>query len=113
MQEKANNYFATLPEPDQSCLLFLRRIILQHSEFITESWSFNTPFYRYKSRSLCFISYDKKTSTIYVSMTHGNKIQHRKLLSEGRKKMKIFYVDATQDIDIKSLNQILKKACAL
>ena len=113
MPEKANNYFATQPEPEQSCLLFLRKTILQHSEHITEAWHFNTPFYYFKKRWLCFISYDKKTKIIYVSVVNGNKIKHRKLVSEGRKKMKIFYVDASQDIEIKSLNEILQKACAL
>jgi hypothetical protein len=113
MLQKANNPFANLPEPDRSCLLYLREFILDFSSDISESWKFNTPFYYYKGKWLCFISYDKKTSVIYVSMVNGYKITHPKLLSEGRKKMKIFYVDAEKDTDVKSLKAILRKAVVL
>jgi hypothetical protein len=113
MLQKANNSFANLPEPDRSCLLYLRELILDFSSDISESWKFNTPFYYYKGKWLCFISYDKKTRVIYVSMVNGYKITHPKLLSEGRKKMKIFYVDAEKDTDVKSLKAILRKAVVL
>ena len=113
MLQKANNPFVNSPEPDRSCLLYLRKFILDFSSDISESWKFNTPFYYFKGKWLCFISYDKKTSVIYVSMVNGNKITHPKLLSEGRKKMKIFYVDPEKDIDLKSLQFILEKSIAV
>ena len=96
-----------MPEPDRSCLLYLRQHILQHSPHITEAWKFNTPFYYYKGRWLCFISYHKITRVTYISMVNGGKINHPKLVSEGRKKMKIFYVDTQKDVDVKSLDSIL------
>lgn len=107
MPEKANNPFAILPEPERSCLLYLRQVILQHSSHITEAWKFNTPFYYYKGRWLCFISYHPVTKVIYISIVNGGKITHPKLVSEGRKKMKIIYVDAQKDMDIKSISEIL------
>ena len=113
MAEKANNPFAQLPEPDCSCLLYLRQFILQHSPHITEAWKFNTPFYYYKGRWLCFISYHKTTGVTYISIVNGGKIKHPKLVSEGRKKMKILYVDTQKDVDVKSLRQILDVAIKL
>lgn len=40
-------------------------------------------------------------------------MKHPKLLSEGRKQIKVFYIDADKDIDIKSLNAMMKEAKAL
>lgn len=113
MQLSANNPFSYKQEPDRSCLLYLRKIILNHSADITEAWKFNTPFYYYKKKWLCFISYDPKTSITYVSFVNGFKMQHPKLLAEGRKKMKIFKVDVNADMDLTSLKRLLKMASAL
>lgn len=113
MQESIDNYFITLEEPYQSCLLFLRQFILDHSSNITESRKFNTPFYYFNKKWLGFISYDHKSKIIYFAFANGYLIKHPKLVSEGRKKQKIFYVDAGKDIDVKNLEQILKLACKL
>ncbi len=43
----------------------------------------------------------------------GHLIVHPKLVSEGRKKQKTFYIDPAKDIDVKSLEEILKLACGL
>lgn len=56
------------------------------------------------------MSYDPKTKEIYISFTNGNKIEHPELVSEGRKKMKIFRVDPAMDIDLQSLREILAAA---
>lgn len=110
MPLKANNYFATLAEPDQSCLLFLHGFILEQSPHITHAWKFNTPFYYYKGRWLCFISYCSKTSVIYISFVNGFKMNHPKLLREGRKKMKVFYVDANEDVPVRMLGVLMQLA---
>lgn len=112
-QEKIDHYFLSLQEPQQSCLLFLRSFLLGYSPHITEKRSFNTPFYSYKGKSLCFISYDPKSSVIYISFTRGFLIDHPALVSEGRKQQKILYVDPAKDVDVESLGGILKIACDL
>ncbi len=113
MQEQIDNYFYSLIEPYKSCLLFLRRFILDHSDKITESRKFNTPFYYYNKKWLAFISYDPKTEIIYIAFVNGYLIDHPKLVSEGRKKQKIIYIDPEKDIDVKNLKAILDKACKL
>jgi hypothetical protein len=112
-QEKIDNYFLSLPEPHQSCLLFLRSFLLGYSEQITEKRSFNTPFYHYKGKALCFISYDPKSRIIYISFTRGFLIDHPNLVSEGRKQHKVFYADPEKDIDVESLTEILDRARSL
>lgn len=112
-QSGIDNYFFSLPEPESGCLLFLRNFLLDFSKKIHEERKFNTPFYYYNKKWLCFISYNPKTKEIYVSFVNGNKIRHPKLFSEGRKKMKIFRVNAQEDVDVKSLGEILKLALEL
>ncbi len=107
------DYFFTLPEPEQSCLLFLRRYILSYSKNISEARKFNTPFYYYKGKWLCFISYNHKDASIYISFVKGHLMNHPKLVSEGRKQMKIIHINAHKDIDTKSLGAILKQAVKL
>ncbi|MBA3680645.1 MAG: DUF1801 domain-containing protein [Bacteroidetes bacterium] len=68
MQEQIDNYFFSLPEPYQSCLLFLRDFILNYSDNITESRKFNTPFYYYNKKWLSYISYHPKTKVIYIAI---------------------------------------------
>jgi hypothetical protein len=113
MYSGVDNYFITLDEPHRSCLLYLRNFILQFSDKITEERKNNTPFYYVNGKWFAHISYHPKTKEIHVSFVDGNKIEHPKLVSEGRKKMKIFYIDPSVDIDIKSLNTIMKMAISL
>jgi len=59
---------------------------------------------------MCYIAYQKKIRKIYLAFVHGHKLQHKKLLSEGRKQIKVFYLKANSDVDVKSLNEILKES---
>lgn len=106
--ESVEFYFDSLDEPERSCLLYLRSFLLTYSENITEQRKNNTPFYYWNKKWLGFISYNPKNKEIYISFANGYKIDHPKLLSEGRKNMKIFYVDPEKDVDVKSLKEILK-----
>lgn len=110
MQTSVDHYFNSLEEPYKSCLLFLRKFILEFSKDISEKRSNNTPFYYYKKKSIGFISFDPKSKDIYFSFTNGYKLEHPNLLSEGRKKMKILRVDPFVDIDLESLREILAAA---
>jgi len=113
MQNSVDHYFNSLDEPYRSCLLYLRAFILNFSDRITEQRKNNTPFYYCDKKWLCFISYHPETKEIYISFVNGYKMDHPKLVSEGRKQQKIFRVDPARDIDEKSLVAILKIALAV
>jgi hypothetical protein len=110
MLNQLDNYFLSLPEPEQGCLLFVRQFILGFNSDISEHWHYNTPFYYYKEKWMCYISYQKKQRTIYLGFVHGYKLKHKKLLSEGRKQIKVYYLDPAKDLDIKTLRAIFKEA---
>ena len=69
---------------------------------------FNTPFYYYKGKWFAFISYDPKKRDIYISFVKGGQVLHPQLLSEGRKKMKIYKIFPEKDINTKELIAICK-----
>ena len=107
MEDIIDNYFLSLPEPEQSALLFLHQFLtneigLQHQR------KFNTPFYYHNGKWFCFISYDPKKRDIYISFVKGNKISHPKLLSEGRKQQKIYKIVPEKDINTKELMTVCK-----
>lgn len=110
MLNPADNFFLTLPDPEQSCLLFIRQFILDQNTGISEKWHYNTPFYHYKGKWMCYLSYRPKDRVIYIGFVHGYKLKHKLLLSEGRKQIKVFYLNAYNDVDIKSLREVFKLA---
>lgn len=107
MLDPLDNYFFSKPEPLQSCLLYLRQFILSYNNNFSEQYKFKIPFYYFKNKWCCYLSISKKTQQIYIGFVQGHQLQHPKLLGEGRKQIKVFYVDPEKDIDIKSLKQIL------
>lgn len=106
MSGPLDSYFLSKPEPQQSCLLFLRHYILSFNKNFSEHYKFKIPFYYFNNKWCCYLSISKKTQQIYIGFIQGYQLQHPKLVSEGRKQIKVFYIDPEKDIDIKSLKQI-------
>jgi hypothetical protein len=91
-------------------MLFLRRHILAFDQNITETFKYMTLFYEYKGKGLCYMH--SKDDYVYLGFT-GAELKHPKLVAEGRKVIRIFKCFVNKDIDVKSLDTILQKACAL
>lgn len=108
MEASIDNYFITLPEPYQSVLLFLRKFLVEESG-LSEQRKHNTPFYYYKNKWFAFISYNPINHEIYISFVKGFKINHDKLLSEGRKQQKIYRINPHADINTNELSEIVNE----
>jgi len=108
MLNQLDTFYFNLAEPQQSCLLFLRTYLLNYSPHISESFKYQTAFFSFKGKMFCYFSVSKKTGKTYIGFAQGYNIKHKKLESEGRITIKVFYVDPANDVDIKSLNEILK-----
>ncbi len=113
MLNQLDNYYLSKPEPQQSCLLFLRKFLLDHSPQMEETWKYTTAFFTYKKKMFCYFSISKKTNKLYIGFVDGNKIKHKKLAQEGRKQIRVFYIDPDKDVDVKSLKEILCLAVKL
>ena len=106
MEDLIDNYYLSLPEPEQSVLLFLHQffvndMMLQHQR------KFNTPFYYLDGKWFSFLDYNPKKRSIHISFVKGNEVSHPKLLSEGRKQMKIYKINPEKDIDINELKEVV------
>lgn len=102
-----HNYFLTLPEPEQSALLFIRQFFIEQMQ-LQEQWKFNTPFYYYQNKWFCYISYNKKNKEIYIGFVRGFMISHPALVSGNRKQIKVYYINANDDINIEEITHLVE-----
>jgi hypothetical protein len=110
MLKPVDNYFLHQPEPEKSCLLALRTLVLSVDKNITEAWKYGMPFYCYHGKMFCYLWTHKKLGQPYLGIVEGGKINHPLLLQEKRARMKIMLVDPAKDIPVTAIKGILKKA---
>lgn len=107
MEQSLDHFLIKIPEPQQSCLLFLRQYFIEEMS-LEENWKFNTPFYYYKGKWFCYLSYSaKRKHEIYIGFVRGYLINLPNLVSEGRKQIKVFRINPEKDIDVKVLKKII------
>ncbi len=110
MVKPADNFFLQLEEPDKSCMLALRQIILGYHHEITETWKYGMPVYCLRNKMYCYLWIHKKYKQPYIGIVEGGKINHPALITEKRARMKIMLIDPLKNIPVKTINSILKKA---
>lgn len=108
-----DEYYEKQPEPNRGCLLTLREIILGYDTRISETWKFQTPFFLFGEKMLCYLSIDRRTKTPYIGMVEGRYLNHPALESGGRKRIKVLAVNPTEDIPIDTVQEVLEQAIAL
>jgi hypothetical protein len=113
MVEQLDNYYLNKEEPNKSCLLALRSIILKQDTNITETQKYGMPCFCYKKKMFCYLWTDKKTNEPYILMVEGKYLDHPKLEEGDRTRMKIFRINPNKDLPIKTIETILQKALNL
>ena len=108
-----DNWFLQKEEPVKSCLQYLRELILQQDQHITETWKYGMPVYCYNGKMCCYLWVHKKYQQPYLGIVEGRKIDHPDLIAERRARMKILLIDAGKDIPTKKISIILKKVVSL
>ena len=108
-----DSYFLSKEEPTRSCLLALRTIILKQDPAVTETVKYGMPCYCYKKKVFCYLWTDKKTDEPYLLLVEGRHLTHPGLEAGTRSRMKIFRVNPTADLPLKSIKSLLKKALEL
>ncbi|MDP4685941.1 MAG: DUF1801 domain-containing protein, partial [Salibacteraceae bacterium] len=89
MLSHLKQFYDRQPEPNRSCFLAIRQIILTADQHLTEEYKYGLPFFYYKGRGLCYLWQDKKTREPYIGFADGVLIEHPMLLKGDRKRMKI------------------------
>ncbi len=113
MATDIHKFYLSKEEPNKSCLLALRKIILDQDPSITETQKWGMPCFCYKKKMFCYLWTDKKTQEPYILMVEGKYLDHPALEEGDRKKMKIFRVDPQKDLPIETIGAILRKALEL
>src|SRR5580698_5729573 len=108
-----DNFYLFKDEPVKSCLHFLRMHILNYNEDITEAWKYRMPFFCYKGKIFCYLWMNKKNNQPYIGIVEGRKLEHPLLIIEKRSRMKIMLLNATEDIPVDTISNILKLALAI
>ncbi|SHL74134.1 DUF1801 domain-containing protein [Flavobacterium saccharophilum] len=111
--EQLDNYYLKKEEPNKSCLLALRNIILKQDINITETQKWGMPCFCYKKKMFCYLWTDKKTDKPYILMVEGNYLEHPELEQGDRTRMKIFRINPNKDLPIRTIESILQKALDL
>jgi len=113
MVEDLQHFYLNQLEPNRSCLLALRSIVLAQDKEIIETRKYGMPCFCYRKKMFCYLWTDKKTNEPYLLMVEGKLIDHPELEVGERKRMKIFRVDPNMDLPIETIEDILRKALEL
>ncbi len=108
-----DQFYLDKEEPNRSCLLSLRELILEQHELVNETRKYGMPCFCYGKKMFCYLWVDKKTTEPYILFVEGKHLEHPKLESGSRARMKIFRVPAQKDIPIESITALLQKAISL
>ncbi len=110
MLEQFDQYFLDQPEPQRSCLLALRALILDFDQDFTPDWKYRMPFFNYKGKRCCYLWVDKKTQGPYIGFVHGQLLDHPRLEQGDRSRMKILRIDPEKDLPVELIQNLLHEA---
>lgn len=113
MIEELYRYYLEKEEPQKSCLLVLRDIILTSNENITETQKWGMPCFCYKKKIFCYLWTDKKTEEPYILFVEGKRLNRPELEAGNRSRMKILKVNPNEDIPLELIKSLLKDALDL
>ncbi len=113
MLHQLDTYYSNKEEPNKSCLLALRTMILRQDANVTETQKYGMPCFCYKKKMFCYLWTDKKTDEPYILMVEGKHLNHPELEVGTRSRMKIFRVNPNKDLPRKTIEKILQQALDL
>ncbi len=107
------SFYFNKKEPNKSCLLAMRDILLNFDDNVNETTKYGMPCFCYKEKMFCYLWVDKKTNNPYFLIVHGDYINHPRLEKGTRSKMKVFNVNPEEDLPISEINVVLNQAITL
>ena len=108
-----DSYYLDKDEPNKSCLLTLRGLILGQDKNVTETQKWGMPCFCYKKKMFCYLWTDKRTSEPYILLVEGKYLNHPQLEEGNRSRMKIFRINPNKDLPFKTITLLLNAALDL
>lgn len=100
-------------EPNKSCLLTLREMILAQDPEISETRKYGMPCFCFRKKAFCYLWTDNKTGEPYLLLVEGKFLQNPELETGTRSRMKILRVNPAADIPLNKITKILNEALDL
>ena len=113
MISELSSFYLNKSEPNKSCLLALRDLILNQDSNITETVKYGMPCFCYQKKMFCYLWTDKKTDQPYILLVEGKHLNHPKLEIGTRSRMKIFRINPTKNLPKKEIETVLQEALDL
>ena len=113
MLPELEGFYERQEEPNQSCLLALRSLILKQDDQVNETQKWGMPCFCYRKKMFCFLWVDKDTNEPYLLFVEGNYLDHAQLEQGKRSRMKMFRVDPSQDLPLSTITMLLTTALDL
>ena len=111
--EKLEAFYLNQLEPNKSCLLALRSIVLNVSSEINECVKYGMPCFCIGKKAFSYLWIDKKTQEPYILFVEGQQLNHPLLESGNRSRMKIFRINPSSDIPLEELKTLIIEAIKL
>lgn len=108
-----DSYYLDKTEPNKSCLLTLRKIILIQDEEVSETRKYGMPCFVFKKKMFCYLWVDKKTDLPYILFVEGKFLHHDDLEAGTRSRMKVLHIQPNEDLPIDTIELLLKQALDL
>jgi hypothetical protein len=105
-----DDFYSNQKEPQQSCLIALRDIILSQDKEISHTLKYGMPSFCYKGKVFCYLWIHKKMQQPYILIVEGKYFDEPFLIQENRSRMKIMLIDPDEDIPVGKILTILQKA---
>lgn len=113
MNRDLDSYYLSKDEPNRSCLLALRSIILGQDPLVSETRKYGMPCFSYRKKMFCYLWTDKKTDEPYILFVEGKHMEFRELETGDRSRMKLLRINPDDDIPIVPIKTILQRALNL
>ena len=113
MLKALDNFYEEQEEPNRSCMLALKSIILNYNPDFEAAWKYKLPCFTLNGTIFCYLWKDRKTQMPYISINKGIKIDHPALFLGNRTQFKLLYIDPNKDIPIETIHEIFALALKL
>lgn len=108
-----DNYYLSHDEPQKSCLLTIRNIILKSDPEVVETRKYGMPCFTYRKKVFCYLWKEKKTMQPYILFVEGKRLKHPQLEQGKRTRMKIFRLNPRINLPIEDINHVIVQALNL
>lgn len=113
MIDELYTYYFQQEEPQKSCLLALRDIILRQDADVSETIKYGMPCFCYKKKMFCYLWTDSKTNDPYILFVEGKFLNIPELESSKRSRMKILRINPAKDLPLALIESSLNEALDL